>query len=129
MPGDALHSVLVLLVLFQVKHFICDGPLQTSQMVRDKGHYGRPRGILHAAIHGGGTLCALLVFGAAPAGALGLALLDFAIHYHIDFTKEQIVRRAGWTTTAAQFWWALSADQALHQLTYLLLSYLTLTAL
>ena len=129
MPADVLKSVLLLLVLFQMKHFICDGPLQTAEMVRDKGHYGRPRGILHASIHGAGTLCVLLVFGAPALGAVLLALLDFAVHYHVDFTKEQIVRRAGWTTAVAKFWWALSADQAIHQLTYLFLAYLAFTAL
>jgi hypothetical protein len=128
MPVETVHSVLIFLVLLQVKHFICDGPLQTSAMVKDKGVYGRPRGILHAGIHGVGTLVALLLFGLAAQTALMLAALDFVLHYHIDFSKEQTVRRAGWTTAVPQFWWALSADQMLHQLTYLLLAYLTFTA-
>jgi hypothetical protein len=123
--------IFLLLVLFQVKHFICDGPLQTADMVRDKGHYGRPLGILHAAIHGAGTLGTLLIAGLLAAGigplfAIKLALLDFVIHYHVDFSKERIVRSVGWTTAQAQFWWALSADQMMHQLTYLLLTYIAL---
>ncbi len=125
--------IFLLLVLFQVKHFICDGPLQTADMVREKGHYGRPLGILHAAIHGAGTLCTLLVAGlvsgVAPMLAVKLALLDFVIHYHVDFSKERIVRSVGWTTTQAPFWWALSADQMMHQLTYLLLTYIALVGL
>lgn len=124
MPSDAISQVLLFLVLFQVKHFICDGPLQTSAMVRDKGHYGRWLGFLHAGIHGTGALVALVVFGLPLKLGLGLALLDFVVHYHVDFSKEQIVRRAGWTTSVPQFWWALSADQMMHQLTYLLLAYL-----
>lgn len=128
MPDTAVQQVLVFLVLFQVKHFICDGPLQTSAMVRDKGHYGRALGLLHAGIHGGGALVALLLFGLPVKLAFGLALLDFAIHYHVDFSKEQIVRRAGWTTSVPQFWWALSADQMMHQLTYLLLAWLVFVA-
>lgn len=128
MPENSVHAVLLFLVLFQVKHFICDGPLQTAAMVRDKGHYGRPLGLLHAGIHGGGALVALLVFGLPALMAVKLAALDFLLHYHIDFSKEQIVRRAGWTTSVAQFWWGLSADQMLHQLTYLLLAYIVFSA-
>ncbi len=126
MPENLAQTVILLLVLFQVKHFICDGPLQMSAMVRDKGHYGRPLGLAHASIHGVGTLVTLLLFGLAAPAALGLALLDGALHYHIDFSKEQIVRRQGWTTVVPQFWWSLSADQMLHQLTYLLLTYIAL---
>jgi hypothetical protein len=126
MPGDLAQSALLLLVLFQVKHFICDGPLQTSAMVKDKGHYGRPLGFLHAGIHGAGTFVTLLLFGLAPVSALGFGLLDMVLHYHVDFSKEQIVRRAGWTTSVPQFWWALSADQMTHQLTYILLTYLAI---
>ncbi|MBL8790529.1 MAG: DUF3307 domain-containing protein [Rhizobiales bacterium] len=124
MPISDATPILLLLVLFQVKHFICDAPLQTGAMVRDKGHYGRVLGIVHAGIHGAGTLGTLLLFGALPLLAVKLALLDFVIHYHVDFSKEQIVRRAGWTTSVPQFWWALSADQMMHQLTYLLLAWL-----
>jgi hypothetical protein len=108
---------LVLLAGFQLKHFICDGPLQTLRMVLDKSHYGRPLGVLHAAIHGVGTLIVLLVAGTGS--AIILALADFVIHYHIDFTKENVVKRMGWNTSNGPFWWALSADQGLHQLTYL----------
>jgi Protein of unknown function (DUF3307) len=121
----AVH-VLVLLALLQVKHFICDGPLQTASMVRDKGHYGRWLGISHAGIHGLGTALALFIGGLSWRTAIGLAVLDVVLHYHIDFFKEQAVRRAGWTVSTAQFWWSLSADQALHQMTYLGLAWLAL---
>lgn len=128
MPDGAAQSLIILLVLFQAKHFICDGPLQTTAMVRDKGHYGRWLGFKHAGIHGVGTLVVLLLAAVAPVTALMLALADFALHYHIDFSKEQIVRRAGWSTTNPPFWWSLSADQMLHQLTYILLAALAVTA-
>lgn len=128
MPDVSANSLLLLLVLFQTKHFICDGPLQTAAMVHAKGHYGRWLGIKHAGIHGVGTLIVLLAGGIAPIAAAGLSVADFVLHYHIDFSKEQIVRRNGWTTENPQFWWSLSADQMLHQLTYLLLAGLALRA-
>lgn len=120
-----VENMLLLLILLQVKHFICDGPLQTAAMVRDKGFYGRRLGLLHAGIHGCGTIAAFLIWGEIAIEAVAvLAVVDFALHYHIDFSKEQIVRRNGWTTAVPQFWWALSADQMLHQMTYLVLAWL-----
>jgi len=122
-----VETMLLLLILLQAKHFVCDGPLQTADMVRDKGFYGRRLGLLHAGIHGLGTFAAFLIWGEITYATIALlAGIDALLHYHIDFTKEQFVRRNGWTTSAPQFWWSLSADQMLHQLTYLLLAWLAL---
>ena len=112
-----IEFVLTVLAVFQMKHFICDGPLQTLAMVQAKSHYGRPLGLVHAAVHGLGTLLVFLVAG-APA-ALILALIDSLVHYHIDFSKENIVKYFKWRTSDGPFWWAMSADQAFHQLTYI----------
>jgi hypothetical protein len=124
MDGVSPEQLVILLVLLQIKHFICDGPLQTRDMVRAKGHYGRWLGIVHALVHGAGTLVVLMVFGVPLAAVAMLSALDVLIHYHVDFSKEALVRRKGWTTAEAKFWWALAADQGLHQLTYLLLAFL-----
>ena len=121
-----LEHVLLVVAALQVKHFICDGPLQTRAMVEAKGHYGRPLGLLHSFIHTVGTVFVLTGFDFAAPLVLLLGLLDFVIHYHVDFTKENVVRKAGWTPTQAYFWWALSADQMAHQLTYLLIAYIAL---
>ena len=114
-------SALLVVAFLQLKHFICDGPLQTLAMVKSKSIYGAPLGILHSALHGLGTGLVFLIAAFSPIVAIGLAVLDFAIHYHVDFTKENIIKYFGWNTNNAPFWWALSADQTLHQLTYLLL--------
>lgn len=126
MDNAQVTSALLVVAFLQLKHFICDGPLQTLAMVRSKSIYGAPLGILHSALHGLGTGLVFLIAGFSPHAALGLAVLDFAIHYHVDFTKENIIKYFGWNTNNAQFWWALSADQALHQFTYLLLYALAL---
>jgi hypothetical protein len=115
---ELLTAALVTLVLLQVKHFICDGPLQTLAMVQGKSVYGKPIGIFHALIHGGGTVVVLAACGVPPLLAAGLGLLDAVIHYHIDFVKENIVKLKGWTHRDGPFWWALTADQALHHATY-----------
>ncbi len=121
MDNAQVTSALLVVGFLQLKHFICDGPLQTLAMVKSKSIYGAPLGILHSALHGLGTGLVFLIATFSPIIAIGLAVLDFTIHYHVDFTKENIIKYFGWNTNNAQFWWALSADQTIHQFTYLLL--------
>ena len=54
----------------------------------------------------------LLIVGA-------IALGEFVLHYHIDWLKEQVTRRNGWTAQDRGFWHALGTDQLVHGLTYL----------
>ncbi len=121
LPPEIAH-LLTALVLFQLKHFICDGPLQTKAMVDAKSIYGATLGLTHAGIHGLGTFVVFVISGFDVRLAAALALADFVLHYHIDFSKENIVKWQGWTVKDAPFWWALSADQMLHHLTYLALA-------
>jgi hypothetical protein len=114
-----VSAVLLVLGALQVKHFICDGPLQSKAMVDAKRRYGARLGVLHAAIHGLGALIVTVIFIGLVPLAFALALLDALIHYHVDFTKENVVRQMGWTVAQGPFWWALSFDQMLHQMTYL----------
>lgn len=123
-----LIPIIALIAALQAKHFICDGPLQTKAMVLSKSNYGQAQGLLHSLLHGIGTFVVLALMGFSLKLWLGLAVLDFAVHYHIDFIKENLIKRAGLTTSDAKFWWALSADQTLHQFTYLILAFIALTA-
>jgi Protein of unknown function (DUF3307) len=128
MDNAPVTYALIVVAFLQLKHFVCDGPLQTLAMVKSKSIYGAPLGILHSALHGLGTGLVFSIAGYSPYVALGLAVLDFAIHYHVDFTKENIIKYFRWSTDNAPFWWALSADQTVHQFTYLLLYTLALKA-
>lgn len=111
---------MILLLLFQLKHFICDYPLQISPyQYLNKGTYGHLGGLLHALIHSIGTFV-VLVFFVAPIGALMLCLLDGITHYHIDWAKVKLTQHYGLTpSTSAMYWLLLGFDQLLHQLTYL----------
>jgi Protein of unknown function (DUF3307) len=119
MDSHAIGYVLGLIALLQFKHFICDGPLQTSKMVQQKSIYAASLGILHSALHGLGTGVVLFFFAPSIAMTAGFALVDFVVHYHIDYLKENIIKYFRWDFSDAEFWWALNADQALHQFTYL----------
>ena len=117
--NPSLSLVFWSLALFQTKHFICDYMLQTPFQYLNKGRYGHPGGIIHAGIHILGSIPAVLLFGAAPNVVAAVLAAEFAIHYHVDWLKEQINRRRGLSHNSALFWAVFGADQFLHQMTYL----------
>lgn len=100
----------IVITLFTIKHFIADFPLQPSYQWMNKGKYGHPGGLLHAAIHAAFTLVILWWFDMP----LWLAAIDGVIHYHVDWLKMQLP----WKPDNKYFWWALGVDQMLHYLTY-----------
>lgn len=110
---------LVLFVGLFIKHFFADFPLQTLSMVQQKGTYGNLEGLKHAAIHASLTFLVFCIWG--PLLALGLALLDGVIHYHIDFAKARFGTR---DTQSPLFWNQFGADQLAHSLTYVMLVFL-----
>lgn len=112
------HIALLAILILLVKHLVFDFFLQTAYQYRNKGIYGHPGGILHAGLHVFGT--AFLFLYLTPAAALGTAILvgEYIVHYHIDWAKEQIVKRRVLTAHDAPFWWALGVDQFLHGATY-----------
>jgi hypothetical protein len=124
MPFDPIAALAILLGL-QAKHFLFDFVFQSDWQVRNKGRYGHPGGLVHAGLHGTGTLVVGLL--AALTGAIGLsaaialAVADALIHYHVDWSKAQISRRLKLTPDRHAFWIALGADQAAHHVTYLAL--------
>jgi hypothetical protein len=110
-------ELLILLTLFQIKHFICDFPLQKPYQFLNKGIYGHFGGILHAFIHGLGTVMILSFF--TPHAAI-FATIDMILHYHIDWAKVKINKYYGLKAdNSEKFWWLLGLDQMLHQLTYI----------
>jgi hypothetical protein len=123
MADVSASGILVLLAMLQIKHAICDGPLQTLRMVQEKGIYGRPWGLVHSGLHGLGRLIVFLIFGLGFLPALLLSVAEMVVHYQIDFVKESLVRRHHWKQDNAFFWWALMGDQLLHHLTYIALGF------
>jgi len=110
-------TVFLLLVAFGIKHFIADFLMQFDYMLREKGTYGATGGVHHALVHASFTFF-ILVFVATSANTMiALAALDFAVHYHVDFYKQQLNKHL--TTADRRFWLLLGLDQALHYLTYI----------
>jgi len=118
---DQVQLVLVALLILQFKHFIADFVLQTPYQFLNKGRYGHPGGAIHAGIHALGSTLAFLVI--RPSLALGAAIVigEFIAHYHIDWLKERTVKVNQWVFPQSEFWWTFGADQALHQVTYVVI--------
>ncbi|HZP20125.1 MAG TPA: DUF3307 domain-containing protein [Bauldia sp.] len=116
--NDPVLAVLTAFVVLQVKHFLCDYPLQTGYQLRNKSTYGHPGGLLHSGIHAVGTLPVFLVITPPLAWGVAIFVGEFLLHYHIDWAKGNIIRKIGSTASDRSFWWAIGFDQLLHHLTY-----------
>jgi hypothetical protein len=113
-----MNDSLVLITMLFLKHFIVDFPLQKPYQWMNKGTYGHPGGIAHAALHASFTLICFAWY--APLAAYYLAALDGVLHYHIDWAKMNINKQCGWKPDKdEEFWWLLGVDQLLHALTYI----------
>jgi hypothetical protein len=124
-----VHATLVAITYLLIKHTVADFYLQSEAQWRQKGTYGALGGITHALTH---ILLTVPLFFLFPGGsarlAAGILAVEFVVHYHIDWVKEQVIRREGWTTKDSMFWWALGTDQLLHGLTYVAILWVWLPA-
>lgn len=114
-----LKLIMIMWLLFIIKHFVVDFPMQGPFQYKNKGTYGHPGGILHAGNHAAGTLLVLALCGVSVMLAIALSVLDFVVHYHVDWAKMNINAKKGWgPTTHEQFWVLLGIDQMAHMMTY-----------
>lgn len=111
------------LCLLFVKHFICDFPLQANPwLYRNKGTYLHPGGIVHAGLHGIGTLLVLAPF--IGSASILYALMDMVIHYHVDWAKMNISKHYDLQADNSEYFWILLGfDQLLHHITYFIIIY------
>ena len=110
-------TVLLIMSLLILKHFVCDFWLQFSYMIDEKGTYGAEGGRHHALMHTAGTFLVLAVTISSIEAAVVIGFLDGFIHYHIDWAKMKLSQHL--TPVDNEFWWFIGADQMLHYLTYI----------
>ena len=118
-----MELVFLLLILFQIKHFICDYPLQTPYML---GKMGRTNWIkplaAHAGVHALGTFIIVYTFMHTAYWldsfifATAFALVDFTLHFIVDRVKASPDLGGKWKPDQPCFWWVLGADQMSHHL-------------
>lgn len=118
--------ILLSMLIFQIKHFLCDFAFQTSGQIRNKGVYLHPAGVSHAAMHMVGSLPALLVLSRAPLPLAALLVGEFLFHYHTDWAKVKLDSHLRLNDQNALYWIIFGSDQLIHQLTYLGMIYAVL---
>lgn len=119
-------SLLILVLLFQVKHLLADFVWQTGWMVQNKGTYGHPGGIAHAGLHALLTVPVLIWTPLTLGTVLGIAAVELVLHYHIDWTKDRLMNRTGLNPKQKGYWRLTGLDQFAHQVTYLGILWLAL---
>lgn len=127
--NDPAHIALVAIFILLFKHLVFDFFLQTAYQYKNKGIYGHPGGILHAGLHAFGTSFLFLYVYPGAAFAAMILAGEFVVHYHIDWTKEQLLKRLRLKPDDAGFWWALGVDQFLHGVTYVVIAWIALRRL
>jgi len=110
--------VLVLLVGFQLKHFIADYLLQTGWMIGGKGRLTAPGGYAHAGIHVVGSAIVLLVARIPLPAIAMLVVAEFVVHYGLDYAKIHYSAGIGLEKDPRRYWALHGIDQLTHQLTY-----------
>lgn len=110
-------SALLALLLLEAKHFLFDFAFQTQYQSKNKGTYGHPGGILHSGLHIVGTAVVLVSFGLDLPLLSAILAAEFLIHYHVDWTKAQMVKRVA-SDRDSSFWLIFGLDQFLHHATY-----------
>ena len=118
-------EIFTLLVLFQLKHFICDYPLQNTFMLGKFKKEGWELPLLaHTGVHFIGTFLICVLFSGSFWLAVGLATLDLVIHFIVDRLKAHPDIGGRFKPEQPEFWWCLGADQSAHHLTHYLITFL-----
>lgn len=117
-----MEQLIVFLLMLQLKHFYLDFLSQTETELKYKGVYFDFRGLTHSIKHGFlSFLCAMLVLELETYFvflALLVGIMDFLIHYHVDYIKSKYGPN---DPNNKDFWVWFGCDQFIHQLTYILL--------
>ena len=116
--GEGYGTLLTLLCLIQVKHMFADYFLQTKIMLNGRGDYVHLGRFLHAGVHAIGSTIVFVIVGAPFTFILPVVLMEWVVHFHIDWWKGRLTFDQNLTPEDAAYWRASGVDQALHQLTY-----------
>lgn len=113
-----VSQIFILLVIFQVKHFICDFPLQREYMLKKTlpgWDFFVPLAV-HSGLHAFFTLVILLVF--APS-LWFLFIYDFVIHFVMDRIKAGPKYLGRFNDQGkSSYWICFGLDQMVHHITH-----------
>lgn len=107
-----------ILYLLMCKHALADLVLQ-SRLSGDKLDLRTSKGWLHALDHAALSVLVLIFF--VPLHySIVLGVLDFVLHFTIDYCKTLWVRRKGIKYESKTFWTIQGVDQVAHFSCYML---------
>ena len=116
---EPVTLIFVLLIIYQIKHFLCDylwqGPYMLGKF-KDRG-WVLPL-LAHSSVHALATFLIVFVFTQALLLSIGLALFDLVIHFTMDRIKASPDLLGRYGIKEKQFWWSLGLDQMVHHLTH-----------
>lgn len=115
-------EIFTLLVIYQIKHFLCDYPLQTEYMLKKMSKEGWLVPLFsHALVH---ALCTMVIVAVYNIELWWLAVVDLVIHFTMDRIKASpnMLNRFGLDNKF--FWWSLGFDQMIHHLTHYFIIYM-----
>lgn len=121
MTSDTVNFIFLLMIVFQVKHFVADFILQHNYMlkkIRPQWDFILPL-TLHCLVHGVMTLLICLVF---RPDLWWLSAVDFFTHFFLDRLRSGPRYLGRYNDVHKKsFWVILGLDQMLHQLTHIYL--------
>ena len=119
-------EILVLLLFLQIKHFICDYPLQNAFMLQkaNKEKWVIPL-FVHSLVHSVGTFIVFVYFSLKF--AIIFAIADLVLHFIVDRIKASPNIGNRWGIDNPYFWWALGLDQMAHHIINILFVYILIT--
>lgn len=120
-------TTFALLILFQIKHFVADFPLQGQYMLgkfKSGTEWILPL-MAHSSVHAMGTFIISILFVSFNV-ALSLAVLDFVIHSTMDRIKASPNLLGRFSMDNKYFWWSLGFDQMIHHLTHYVIIFIIL---
>src|SRR5690349_13967107 len=101
---DAIYLVVAAFALLETKHLVADFFLQSAYQLAHKKTYGHPGGLLHAAIQACGSSPVFLLIAPTPMVGVSLIVGEFLLHYHIDWTREQLGYRWKLYPAGSAYW-------------------------
>lgn len=113
----------MLLSCLFIKHFYVDFINQTDKEVIGKGIFLNLHGLSHSFKHGAYSFIILFLFTLEPLFCFYLSMVDFLLHYIIDYVKVNLNRMYDLSPSDKYFWVLIGLDQLLHQFTYIFIAY------
>ena len=112
-----MYSIFILLIAFQIKHFVCDFPLQNKYMLgkMNKENWARPL-LAHSLVHSFGTFVVVVIATANIYISIMLSIVDLILHFIVDRLKASPKLGGRFKMDQPYFWWALGLDQMAHHI-------------